>query len=408
MPFSSEALSTFKSWLSGCGGHFNGAAQLVEDSCGISVIAQDIVPADTNIVSCPFSLAITRDISLEALYALMGEAFKTDLENLSERQLICIYICFHWVFPERSLPSPLKHLPYIKTLPLPEKLMTPLHFSSSERDAFKGSNLYGASVDREEQWKAEWVACQGIIQKANEEWGRSVTWERYLTASTYLSSRAFPSSLLSKNPTIKYSPSSYPILLPGVDALNHARGQPVSWVVAEGVENTSQPSIALVSHVTTPAGQEIFNNYGPKPNSELILGYGFSLPQNPDDTIILRVGGSINKWEIGRDAQGADGLWAEIVSLVAEDPAEPTYEDDLGATDALLSMLETMLMRLPSIIDDDVESASIRPSVKVMLQHYIQGQRDILLSLVAMARKKRTEAVEAASAQGIDLVFEDE
>lgn len=50
----------------------------------------------------------------------------------------------------------------------------------------------------------------------------------------------------------------------------------------------------------------MFNNYGPKPNSELLLGYGFVLPNNPEDTIVLKLGGSEKRHEIGRDA----GRWA--------------------------------------------------------------------------------------------------
>ena len=54
----------------------------------------------------------------------------------------------------------------------------------------------------------------------------------------------------------------------------------------------SEPALALVLHTPTSRGHELLNNYGPKPNAELILGYGFALPHNPDDTIVLRLGGA--------------------------------------------------------------------------------------------------------------------
>ncbi|KAH7924334.1 SET domain-containing protein [Leucogyrophana mollusca] len=379
MAYRSESLEAFKGWLSEHGGRFNTSVQLAEGAFGISAIAQETVPADTTIVSCPFSLAITRDVALRAIVVLMGEVSQAGsiLEDWSERQLICSYVCFHWLFPETSLPDVLQHLPYLKTLPSSEKLMTPLHFSPSELEAFKGSNIYGASIDREGQWRSEWTKCRDVIQKANRAWSTLFTWEHYLTASTYLSSRAFPSTLLSKNPSLEATPLSYPILLPGVDSLNHARGQPISWLVShEGSTCPPEPSISLVTRRTTPAGHEIYNNYGPKPNSELILGYGFSLPQNPDDTILLRIGGSSNKWEIGRNARGAEGLWAEIVSLVAQDHAEPTFEDDLDAVGALSDMVETMMNHLPHVPSDDVEDHLIRPAVKLMLEHYVEGWRE--------------------------------
>ena len=33
------------------------------------------------------------------------------------------------------------------------------------------------------------------------------------------------------------------------------------------------------------AGQECFNNYGPRENAQLLFGFGFCLPNNPNDTV---------------------------------------------------------------------------------------------------------------------------
>jgi len=126
--------------------------------------------------------------------------------------------------------------------------------------------------------------------------------ERFLTTATYLSSRGFSSTLLSPSSSLVQQPDSYPVLIPGIDALNHARAQPVSWVVTcprtvtsssspPSTVNASQPGISFVTHNASKVGAEIFNNYGAKPNSELLLGYGFTLPANPDDTIVLKIGG---------------------------------------------------------------------------------------------------------------------
>src|SRR5258705_1097697 len=129
--------------------------------------------------------------------------------------------------------------------------------------------------------------------------------EKYLTAATYISSRAFTSSLLSAVPNLEHDPDAYPILIPGVDSLNHARAHPVSWIFSGNKDshNDQGYTVAIVHHIAVAQGQELHNNYGPKPNAELILGYGFSLAHNPDDTIILKLGGfECKRWEIGRDA----------------------------------------------------------------------------------------------------------
>lgn len=202
-----------------------------------------------------------------------------------------------------------------------------------------------------------------------------------MTASTYLSSRAFPSTLLSSTPSLKSTLSSHPVLLPGIDSLNHARGQPVSWVVshAKPEDSSAESTISLLLHNPAKVGQELFNNYGAKPNSELILGYGFSLPNNPDDTIVLKIGSSDNsqtrKWEVGRRGRGVEGLWEEVLNLVILGAGsdngrdEAGYEEELDAADFLLEMVQGLLQRLPS----NWEHLNLRLEVKEMLAHYVEG-----------------------------------
>lgn len=173
-----------------------------------------------------------------------------------------------------------------------------------------------------------------------------------------------------------HTASTHPILVPGVDSLNHARAHPVLWLVTcanEANNNAEKHQVTLVHYPAVVQGQELFNNYGVKPNAELILGYGFSLPNNPDDTIVLKLGG-INgqRWEIGRGASNADGLWKEILSnFVGSKDGEPTYEDILDAAGSLQEMTEKLLDRLPG--HDTPKSADVRPEVIQMFKHYIDG-----------------------------------
>ena len=297
-------------------------------------------------------------------------------------------------FEFHSYPSELAHRAYVDILPSADKLRTPLHFTSAELELFKGSNLYGATLDRQRDWETEWAACRDFVASRDASLAERFTWDLYLTAATYISSRAFPSTLLSDNPTLVSSPDSYPILLPGVDSLNHARGQPVSWVVscprpgdgdASGV--MKEPSISLVLHRPTAAGGELYNNYGPKPNAELILGYGFALPNNPDDTIVLKIGGRQEarhggKWEVGRNASGLEPLWDALKSAVQGEGGEDDegldaydLETELAAVDLLGEMTTSLRDRLPP---DSTElsgnaKASARPDVLQMLDRYLEG-----------------------------------
>ena len=155
--------------------------------------------------------------------------------------------------------------------------------------------------------------------------------------------------------------------------MNHARAHPVSWVACHGKkDNHNDCTVAIVHHLAATQGQELFNNYGPKPNAELVLGYGFSLPQNPDDTVVLKLGCfEGQRWEIGREARNAEGLWHEILSNFKESDGEPSYEDILDAVGSLQEMTEKLMERLPQ--PNITKSHAIRPEVVEMFHNYIDG-----------------------------------
>lgn len=264
-----------------------------------------------------------------------------------------------------------------------------------------------------------------------------------MAASTHLSSRAFPSSILSSNPSLVSTRSTHPVLIPGVDLLNHKRRQPVSWIVscqaaAQGQGMVNSDTVSLVAHpkshtdcyVEQPHEEltEVFNNYGPKPNDEFILGYGFSLPDNPDDTITLQIGGAATtskKWVIGRNAQNVQGLWSEIRDMIANGESDYEFEDDLETAAVLSDMVQAKLDGMKTVVDVQGND-EVRPPVRVMLEHYIAGgypisglfgqhvlhpypgQREILESILEFLNEKRNAAIETAREQGIDLVFDED
>ncbi|KAH9071581.1 SET domain-containing protein [Lactarius deliciosus] len=397
----------FKEWFASHGGHFHSNARYAPVPAGLSIIASEAIELDATIVTCPFSIIITPLLSKGALLPLLEDA--TFLEHWSERQLIIIYICFHWIARIDISHETLIHSPYLGTLPSPDRLRTPLHFSTEELDVLKGTNLYGATIDRRRAWEAEWEQCLADVSTVNAVWGKGLTWEHYLTASTYLSSRAFPSTLLSTSPSLFQNPDSYPVLIPGVDSLNHARAQPVSWVVSHTPSAAeSQGTISLVARTAVDGGAEIFNNYGAKPNSELLLGYGFTLPDNPDDTIVLKIGGGAGddatRHEVGRGARGADSVWGAIVGALKaqEDGDAPEWQTVLDAADMLRSMTEALLARLPNV----PVSGALRADIADMICHYVSGQHEVLQDLVEYANKREMDGVAIARREGVVVQLE--
>lgn len=131
--------------------------------------------------------------------------------------------------------------------------------------------------------------------------------ERYAALNAHVSSRAFPSALLRLPDGAATSAAtieeSYPVLLPGLDLLNRAlsegpltadkRGQAITWLSSK-IAAPAAPTgaVGAISFISPgQAAGEVFNNYGARGNEALLLGYGFVVRENPDDTLVLQLGG---------------------------------------------------------------------------------------------------------------------
>ncbi|KGB77599.1 cytoplasmic protein [Cryptococcus deuterogattii 99/473] len=413
-------------WIVSNGGYFHPSAKLrIDESTGLSVFADDTIHPEEKLVSCPFSLAVTSELATQAVCEITGieegqliwpkDLGKED-EPWNERMRIGAYLGLHWVYQERpdaEWPRSLVHKTYLASLPSASNLPTPLYFTESELQLLSGSNLLGAVEDRRAEWSAESKALRTILKEDG------LTWERYLATSTYMSSRAFPSKLLDLPPdgemvpqSTRIDPVSKPVLLPGVDIFNHARGQPILWLSSMvSTPNAPQgvPSISLVSSSVCEAGSQLFNNYGAKPNEELLLGYGFVLNSNPDDIVNLRLGTAslpehINeklqskgldareRFELRRNGEVDKRLLEIMRVLLGGGNEENELDDDdehalhekeeremqleLDVLGMLGGMLEDKLEKLRT--GSKIEVVDARAEVRRMCAVYRQGQMDIL------------------------------
>ena len=70
------------------------------------------------------------------------------------------------------------------------------------------------------------------------------------------------------------------VLFPVIDAANHHHDAKVEWRFDPG-------RFVFKAIDSVQAGSEVLNNYGPKANAELLIGYGFCIEDNPYDTVLL-------------------------------------------------------------------------------------------------------------------------
>ena len=148
--------------------------------------------------------------------------------------------------------------------------------------------------------------------------------------------------------------------------------------------------ISIVQHNATPAGSQVLNNYGAKPNAELVLGYGFALQDNPDDTIVLKVTGQAQGREVGRSARGLEAVLQDVTAAMLGDALEDSGEEgDEGldeqdrvslrfdALGVLGDMLSAKFDGLPAAVVAEVSFApeGVRADVWTMLRWYVQGKQ---------------------------------
>ncbi|KAI5481575.1 lysine methyltransferase [Pseudohyphozyma bogoriensis] len=399
-------------FLESAGGGFHPNLCFVDDPhFGLSVHAETALPAGEAAVSCPFSLAITPST---ARRCLAGACL--DASSLTNREAMISYLCFHKIFSPSTAPQgvELLHGVYVDSLPAAETLRTPLYYSDAEMDLLMASNLHGATTDRQKQWKDEWESLLTRLTHGVD----AFTWELYLWASTMLSSRAFPSSLIDGDTSDE---ALTPILFPGIDALNHQYGKQLSWntdVHSPTGEIPGKMSVVLDEEVA--AGEQVFNTYGAKPNEELLLGYGFTTPSNAGDVVALKLslppyspslsstlsklGLSNLRHFVPRSGVLPPELFAQMRLLVADKDERDELDAKANAIPEGGSRGDLLDFRpTPSS-----GSGRVRPEVRAMVQEYRQGQVDVLEKALEYRDQLQEQTIQKALEAGVNFDFEDE
>ncbi|KAJ3260467.1 hypothetical protein HK103_000609 [Boothiomyces macroporosus] len=153
-----------------------------------------------------------------------------------------------------------------------------------------GTNLEYITFDR-----LRWF--QQIVPAVEECAGHlfNGTWnlENFLWAYASITSRAFPKAKKDE----KYGVDSSTIesdwisiselcLYPVLDMLNHKRGFKIEWRMKDN-------GVAFIAREEIPKGSDVFNNYGPKGNENLLGNYGFVLDPNPENYFKISLNNSL-------------------------------------------------------------------------------------------------------------------
>ncbi|RYP15857.1 hypothetical protein DL765_005471 [Monosporascus sp. GIB2] len=169
--------------------------------------------------------------------------------------------------------------PYIQTLPRPEHMggSLPATWPSEDVEFLEGTNAYVAVQEIKSTLKKEFKHAMKLLP---DSFSSAYSRPLYLWAYSIFTSRSFRPSLILPPTTLsglRCDLDDFSILLPLFDIGNHLPSAKTSWSTDPGGQ-----ACKLQSRQHYSSGDQVFNNYGMKTNAELLLGYGFMLPESPD------------------------------------------------------------------------------------------------------------------------------
>ncbi|KAJ4381811.1 hypothetical protein N0V86_003176 [Didymella sp. IMI 355093] len=168
---------------------------------------------------------------------------------------------------------------YIACLPGVESMTTPLWFDEEDVALLAGTSLAPALKERKADYHKQWEHAVSVLREVGVAWADEVDFISLLWAATIFTSRAFISThILPEIETV-------PILFPVVDILNHSVTAKVEWDFKPHQTFT----LRCLDSSNFTVNEELFNNYAPKQNDELLLGYGFCLENNPIEQFALKL-----------------------------------------------------------------------------------------------------------------------
>ncbi|GAW22140.1 hypothetical protein ANO14919_116750 [Xylariales sp. No.14919] len=277
-------------WAEAAGGRLHPAVEIYHDEVtkgSFRVKEAGVLGPDEEIVSLPLSCslsflnAIAGHPSISAtlpttISAPPDEAyFSTEfLSNVPPHVVGRFFLMQQYLRRDNS-----PWWPYIRTLPPPELMasMLPVVWPTSDAEFLRGTNAYVAVQEIRSSLKKEYKqAMKFLPERFQYEYTRPLYYWAYCIFTT----RSFRPSLIlpdAESLSLPCQIDDFSILLPLFDIGNHSPLAKISWVTDQHSRTCTLRSCQPYS-----ARQQVYNNYGMKTNAELLLGYGFIIPESED------------------------------------------------------------------------------------------------------------------------------
>ncbi|AAS52157.2 ADR237Cp [Eremothecium gossypii ATCC 10895] len=291
-------------WATANGAVIDDSLEFKITNSGISVFVKSRIEGRSQpLISIPKKLLITREMAIKSL----GELGSKNLGPNALTQLFLAKLMFATDTGPKDAELQQFFKPYLSVLPTHKEMHTPYFWTNSELLLLRGMDIYLKAKKNLRQLVNEWheLVTAGELRNdtkfydlfnssENFDAGEYISnqladptttdwtdFPAYLWASSIFSSRAFPTLILGTTTDLNEA-----FLNPIIDLLNHSAGTNVTWSYNEQVA-----AVTFSTAQTLETGDELYNNYGDKSNDELLLNYGFVLPNNEHDksTLCFRI-----------------------------------------------------------------------------------------------------------------------
>lgn len=260
-----------------------------DPTTGLSFRALNELSPDTRLVNCSYTA------TLSYLNAVDAPGFPRNTNVSFPRQFLDTLdfkdpniIGHFFLMQQHLLGEESFWWPYIRLLPQPDQPSSiPALWPEEDQRYLDGTNAEPAIKKRTALWDEEWTKGMVLLQHGFENWEK-YTYSLYKWAASIFGSRSFRPSLTVSEALVPdqkehVAKDKFSILLPVMDIGNHNGINNVNW--------TPDPEtgvFVLSNRGPIRQNEQIFNFYGNKSNSELLVGYGFTLPatSNLDSDVV--------------------------------------------------------------------------------------------------------------------------
>lgn len=177
--------------------------------------------------------------------------------------------------------------PYISTLPQPDSISSwslPPFWPEEDFRFLGGTNVAVAAQEIQTNVKRDYKQARKILKEEGFENWQDYTRHLFNWAFAIFASRSFRPSLVTtaavqeRELPENVGIDDFAVLLPVYDIINHNPKANVRWEVDD--HGGASDACRFITFDSYKPGEQVFNTYGKKTNSELLLSYGFMLPES--------------------------------------------------------------------------------------------------------------------------------